>query len=52
MQRFFSQRTADISKISKNVRRNISFIFNLLSETVKGELHLCLKIFIMFDYTF
>ena len=26
----------DVSKISENVKRNITFIFNVLSETVNG----------------
>ena len=28
--------TMDVSKISENVKRNITFIFNVLSETVNG----------------
>ena len=28
--------TMDVSKISENVKRNITFMFNVLSETVNG----------------
>ena len=36
------QMTTDTSKISKKVKSNNTFIFNVLSETVNGFLQFCL----------